>query len=48
MSLIPVAPFGDVMANEAGAIVHCASTAGDRGYKRTAIAAIVMPYVIHV
>src|SRR3989442_14950105 len=35
MSLIPFAPFGDVMANEAGAIVRCASTLGDRGYKRT-------------
>src|SRR6266403_6152933 len=31
---------GDVMANEAGAIVRCASTVGDRGHKENAIAVI--------
>src|SRR5438552_3222194 len=45
---IPFAPFGDVMANEAGAIVRCASTLGDRGYKRTLLQQFVMLYVIHV
>jgi len=39
---------GDVMANEAGAIVRCASTLGDRGYKRTLLQQFVMLYVIHV
>ena len=37
---IPFAPFGDVIANDAGAIVRCASTVGDRGHKENAIAAI--------
>ena len=48
MSLIPFAPFGDVMANEAGAIVRGASTVGDRGYKRTLSQLFVMLYVSHV
>ena len=36
------------MANEAGAIVRCASTLGERGYKRTLLQQFVMLYVIHV